>query len=147
MRTGKIISNILLTALCLAVAAPLLHAQDSIKYRVILIGDAGEIDPQQAAVITNASNNILSGKTTVIYLGDNVYPVGFGLPGSPEEEQSKQILRAQFTPMRAKGAPVYFIPGNHDWDRMGENGLAKGRCGGIVRCAMRQNNLSIPTSR
>jgi UDP-2,3-diacylglucosamine pyrophosphatase LpxH len=27
--------------------------------------------------------------------------------------------------MRSKGAPVYFIPGNHDWDRMGTDGLQK----------------------
>ena len=27
--------------------------------------------------------------------------------------------------MRSKGAPVYFIPGNHDWDKGGKNGLAK----------------------
>src|SRR5690606_22849918 len=33
--------------------------------------------------------------------------------------------RSQYGPMRATGAPVYFIPGNHDWDKSGEDGLAK----------------------
>jgi hypothetical protein len=27
--------------------------------------------------------------------------------------------------MRDAGAAVYFIPGNHDWDKSGPNGLAK----------------------
>ncbi len=111
----------LLGILLLAVAS----GQDSVMQRIIMIGDAGEIDPAQQAVIPAASNLILPGKTTVIYLGDNIYPRGMGLPGSTEESETKNILFSQYQPMRSKGAPVYFIPGNHDWDRMGRNGLAK----------------------
>src|SRR5712675_3612522 len=97
------------------------NAQDSILQRVILIGDAGEIDPAQQAVIPAASALVLENKTTVVYLGDNIYPHGMGLPGSREEQETKNILESQYKPMRSKGAPVYFIPGNHDWDRMGKN--------------------------
>ncbi|MFL9482661.1 BamA/TamA family outer membrane protein [Chitinophagaceae bacterium LWZ2-11] len=102
-------------------------AQDSttVVKRIIFIGDAGEQDPQQGNVIANAAARILEGKTTVVYLGDNVYPKGMGLPGSKEELQTQQILQSQYIPMRSKGAPVYFIPGNHDWDRMGPKGLQK----------------------
>jgi hypothetical protein len=98
---------------------------DTIYSRVILIGDAGEIDQQQSAVLRHAAGSILKGKTTVMYLGDNIYPKGMGLPGSKEEEQTKKILQSQYQPMRERGAPVYFIPGNHDWDKMGPDGLAK----------------------
>jgi hypothetical protein len=100
-------------------------AQDSIVRRVIFIGDAGEIDAQQSHVLTAAADKVLSGKTTVMFLGDNVYPKGMGLPGSREEAATQQILKAQFTPFREKNCPVYFIPGNHDWDRMGRRGLEK----------------------
>lgn len=124
MQAKNIKSKISMAAL-FVMATLSVYAQDSIKYRVIFIGDAGEINSQQNNVLTHAANNIIKGKTTVMYLGDNVYPHGFGLPGSPEEEQDKQILCNQFTPMRAKGAPTYFVPGNHDWDRMGKEGLAK----------------------
>ncbi|WP_353197150.1 BamA/TamA family outer membrane protein [Parapedobacter defluvii] len=101
------------------------HAQDSISRRIIFIGDAGEINHKQETIIPRAAELIIPGKTTAIFLGDNIYPKGMGLPGSPEEAETQQILRSQFEPMRARGAPVYFIPGNHDWDRMGKNGLAK----------------------
>ncbi|MES2775704.1 MAG: BamA/TamA family outer membrane protein [Bacteroidota bacterium] len=101
------------------------EAQDSIQYRVIFIGDAGEINPLQKNIIGLASNQIIAGKTSVVYLGDNIYPRGMGLPGSPEEATTKEILRSQFVPMRSKAAPVYFVPGNHDWDRSGPLGLAK----------------------
>lgn len=100
-------------------------AQDSVKYRVILIGDAGEMDMQQSAVLKHAAGSIIKNKTIVMYLGDNIYPTGMGLPGSKEEEQTKKILQSQYQPMRANGAPVYFVPGNHDWDKMGPQGLAK----------------------
>ncbi|SEK21496.1 Calcineurin-like phosphoesterase [Parapedobacter koreensis] len=106
------------------------HAQDSISHRIIFIGDAGEINHKQETVVPRAADLVIPGKTTAIFLGDNIYPKGMGLPGSKEEPETQAILRSQFVPMRAKGAPVYFIPGNHDWDRMGKQGLAKIRAQG-----------------
>ncbi|SFA40706.1 Surface antigen [Pedobacter suwonensis] len=100
-------------------------AQDDVKYRVILFGDAGEMNAAQMQDLKNAAKQILPQKTTVLYLGDNIYPTGMGLPGSVEEEETKKILRSQFEPMRKMGAAVYFIPGNHDWDKSGPKGLAK----------------------
>ena len=94
-------------------------AQDSISKRIIFIGDAGEIDKEQQAILPAASNLVLKDRTTVIYLGDNIYPKGMGLPGSRDEEETKLILQSQYKPMRSKGASVYFIPGNHDWDWQG----------------------------
>jgi hypothetical protein len=99
--------------------------QDSIVSRTILIGDAGEVDSAQVRVLRSAAAHVLSGKTTVLFLGDNVYPTGMALPGTPEEQHTQAILRSQFEPMRANDAKVYFLPGNHDWDRSGSAGLIK----------------------
>ncbi|BAV07798.1 Calcineurin-like phosphoesterase [Filimonas lacunae] len=117
--------NKLLPLLLFAFLGNRVHAQDSVQYRVIFIGDAGEMNAEQQKSLQHAANHIITGKTTVLYLGDNVYPHGMGLPGSKEETTSQQILQSQYLPMRAKGAPVYFVPGNHDWDKMGPKGLAK----------------------
>jgi hypothetical protein len=111
--------------LLLLLIATFTRGQDSLRYRVILIGDAGEMNPEQQKALQHAANHIVAGKTVVLYLGDNVYPHGMGLPGSKEETTTQQILQSQYQPMRAKGAPVYFIPGNHDWDKMGPLGLPK----------------------
>ncbi|QNL50504.1 metallophosphoesterase [Olivibacter sp. SDN3] len=102
-----------------------LRAQDSIAHRVIFVGDAGEINHQQETIIPMAAELSIPNKTTVLFLGDNIYPRGMGLEGAPEETDTQDILRSQYEPMRAKNIPVYFIPGNHDWDRMGKKGLAK----------------------
>lgn len=99
-------------------------AQDEIQHRIIFIGDAGEINPFQQIIEKIASEKILPSKTTVMYLGDNIYPNGMGLD-SISRQKTVQILQSQFVPMRAKNAKVYFIPGNHDWDRMGKLGLPK----------------------
>ncbi|WP_276480307.1 BamA/TamA family outer membrane protein [Paraflavitalea pollutisoli] len=114
-----------LYTLILFLSGSVAQAQDSIVHRVILIGDAGEISQEQQHVIPMAAEMVKKGKTTVMYLGDNIYPKGMGLPGSKEEESTQNILRSQFSPMRSNGAAVYFVPGNHDWDRMGSKGLAK----------------------
>ena len=80
---------ILLCTVCLA------HAQDSIVHRVILIGDAGEISKDQKHIIPLAAGMVIKGKTTVLYLGDNIYPSGMTLPGSKNEKAAQDILRSQ----------------------------------------------------
>jgi len=111
--------------LAISLLPVVLWAQTDIAQRIILIGDAGEINHKQSTVIPDAADKVLPGKTSVFFLGDNVYPRGMGIDGGPDEARGKEILRSQFVPMREKGAAVYFVPGNHDWDRMGKNGLAK----------------------
>ncbi|PIH03428.1 hypothetical protein CS542_02435 [Pedobacter sp. IW39] len=44
-------------------------AQDSLKYRVIFIGDAGEMNVAQRESLKNAAKHVIAGKTTVMYLG------------------------------------------------------------------------------
>ena len=101
------------------------RAQDTVLHRVILIGDAGEMDASQKIILQDAANKTIPGRTSTIFLGDNIYPRGIALPGHPDQQQTEAILRSQFAPLRQAGSPVYFIPGNHDWDRMGPDGLAK----------------------
>src|SRR4051812_13400492 len=101
------------------------QAQEAIITRTILIGDAGQLDSGQQQVIRSAAKQILKGKTTVLFLGDDVYPRGMALQGTADQEHTRDILKSQFEPMRAGGGKVYFLPGNHDWDRSGPQGLRK----------------------
>ncbi|WP_134088052.1 BamA/TamA family outer membrane protein [Olivibacter sp. XZL3] len=101
------------------------HTQEPlIRSRSIFIGDAGEVNASQSAVIAGAAEQVLKSKTTVFFLGDNIYPRGMSLSPS-EKGESEEILKAQFSPFRTKQVPVYFLPGNHDWDRSGKKGLEK----------------------
>jgi Calcineurin-like phosphoesterase/Omp85 superfamily domain len=100
-------------------------SQETVKYRVILIGDAGEMNSKQLESLKDAAKHVIKDKTTTLYLGDNIYPTGMALKGDKNIKETEQILRSQFEPMRANGAAVYFVPGNHDWDKSGPDGLAK----------------------
>ncbi len=103
-------------------ASSYVKAQDSIIQRVIFIGNAGEINSEQEASINSAITTIISQKTTVVFLGDNVLPNGFNLNSA---DNSKKILLSQYQGFRDKGVPVYFIPGDRDWDNRGPEGLEK----------------------
>ena len=47
------------------------------------------------------------------------------LDENERQSLNAQVLRSQFAQMRNKGASVYFLPGNYDWDKSGKLGLAK----------------------
>src|SRR5687768_873237 len=99
-------------------------AQDSIKYSILLIGDAGEINKDQKAVLNDAIKRASPGKTVALFLGDNIYRRGMALDGDDVAE-TQEILRSQYAPFRTAGLPVFFIPGNHDWDHSGGKGFEK----------------------
>ncbi len=101
------------------------QAQDSIKYSILLIGDAGEINPAQQSVIAAAVKNASPGKSIVVYLGDNIYSSGMGLNADDATKHTIDIFRSQYQPFRTAGIPVFFVPGNHDWDHSGVKGYEK----------------------
>ncbi|WP_018628435.1 BamA/TamA family outer membrane protein [Niabella aurantiaca] len=102
-----------------------IQSQDSIVSRLIFIGDAGEINMHQSDVIGTAAAQVIRDKTTVLFLGDNIYPSGMPLENEAKIRDAEKILRTQYEPVIRSGAKVFFVPGNHDWDRMGKLGYQK----------------------
>ena len=102
-------------------------ADGGIRHRILLFGDGGapSIDatlPDGELYKGDATLASLHGwaskaprKTTVIFLGDNIYEEG--LPERTDEgyEEAEKRLRAQLDVIQASGARAIFIPGNHDW--------------------------------
>src|SRR5436190_24389433 len=96
----------LLYTLLLLVFMQQAYSQDSVRYRVILIGDAGEISVEQKAVISDAVEKNIAGKTIALFLGDNIYSKGMELPGSESATTSQNIVRAQYEGLRASVVTV-----------------------------------------
>lgn len=101
-----------------------IYAQkDSVIQRIILIGDAGEqkngVHPEIEMIKKNFK---LDKKTTVLYLGDNVYPQGLPPITANNYAEKKQILDSQINIAAGTEAKVYFIAGNHDWMQGRQNG-------------------------
>lgn len=93
-------------------------AQDSIRYRIIFIGEGGKTNTAQQEIFQHAATNILKSKTTVFYLDDSKYLQGKVAAASKEARTSLNTIRLQYEPMRAKGADVYFISANQAWNKM-----------------------------
>ena len=89
---------------------------DSIEARIVLIGDGGTLNYGRQPVVDAARNLIpMNERTTVLYLGDNIY--GTGLPEDflPSYQQAKGVIDSQINLTKGSKAKMIFIPGNHDW--------------------------------
>ncbi len=100
--------------------------EEDLQYSIILIGDAGEHRPFSKSVFKMASDRIRrSGKNSaVIFLGDNIYPLGLPTKENPERSKMEGKLSPQLEVIRNSEGRGFIIPGNHDW--------AKGRKSGRI---------------
>jgi hypothetical protein len=114
----------------------------AVDHRLLLIGDAGDPDPDGEPVLRALTSEArrLPTRTTVVFLGDNVYetdmPEASGLEGTAVEEildeallnlyesrrDAERRLKQQVLVLRTSGARGIFVPGNHDWDQFGIGG-------------------------
>ena len=91
-------------------------AASEIAWTVILIGDGGEPRPGEPVLgtLTREAGRTPT-RTTVVFLGDNVYPVGMPDSSSPGRAEMELRLTRQLDALRASGARGFVLPGNHDW--------------------------------
>ena len=114
----------------------------AIDHRLLLIGDAGDADPagEPTLDMLEARVRLAPTRTTVVFLGDNVYETGMPDPSPIEGTAVEKVLdeallnlyesrraaerrvKMQVKTVRMRGARAIFIPGNHDWDQFGVGG-------------------------
>lgn len=115
----KISAVLILIAICFVAYSQ----EDTLQARLVLIGDAGDIKQGKHPVIDAVRETIKPDKkTTILYLGDNLYTTGL-----PDEQNSfydirRSVLDTQIAIANGTDAKVYFIPGNHDWDKGRKDG-------------------------
>ncbi|WP_047550669.1 metallophosphoesterase [Psychroserpens sp. Hel_I_66] len=94
-----------------------------------LVGDAGKSPQGGMSKALTAFNNHISGKDTkedfAIFLGDNIYPDGLPLEGTPGRREAENALNGQIKSVKDFKGEVVFIPGNHDWYAGGIDGLKR----------------------
>jgi hypothetical protein len=92
-------------------------------YELYLVGDAGESPTESSEVFSPMVKEMsANGKCGVVVLGDNIYPVGLRKKDHPERKQDEERIIAQLDLLKDVEADLFFIPGNHDWQRQGEKG-------------------------
>jgi hypothetical protein len=102
-------------------AAP---APGEILTRLILLGDAGDprlvpgpggpVADEPVLRLARHWAAELPARTTVVFLGDNIYNDGMPAAG-PRADSARVRLGAQLEVVAGSGARGVFIPGNHDW--------------------------------
>ncbi len=102
-------------------------SEKELVHTVFLIGDAGRLDSKY-----NHTNFVLESvrkelknstkETSLVFLGDNVYPNGLPSKDNKTRALKEKILDAQLDLARYVNGDTYFIAGNHDW----KNGKKKG---------------------
>jgi hypothetical protein len=125
---GVLLTLVLLLVSACTTVTPFVHLElktlepvrGQFRYRLILVGDAGEPKvPEPVLDTVEAWAREQPDRTTVVFLGDNVYPRGL-VP--KHAARAKEILVRQLE-VKDSGATVVFVPGNHDWDHSGRDGL------------------------
>ncbi len=98
----------------------------NVKHIVYLIGDAGHPFEDAGAVFNLLKKQVESDakKSTVVFLGDNIYPGGMPDKGEKGRKEAEAILDEQLAFLEKLNIDLYFIPGNHDWDRGGKDGIS-----------------------
>jgi hypothetical protein len=95
-----------------------------VEHTLYLIGDCGEptIKDEPIGEVMRKMVEKSGKNTTVVYLGDNVYPFGLPAEGNPGRERGERILNTQVDWIKGTEAKGIFIPGNHDWQHWNRNG-------------------------
>ncbi|WP_343695111.1 metallophosphoesterase [Flavobacterium sp.] len=97
------------------------NATDTIKiaHTFYLVGDAGnadEVQAQQTLELLHQKLKKASKKSTLLFLGDNIYPKGFpGDKNSEDKALAETKLTNQLKIAEGFKGKTVFIPGNHDW--------------------------------
>lgn len=97
------------------------NATDTTKiaHTFYLIGDAGNAEEekaQQTLALLESQLKKASENSTLLFLGDNIYPKGFPNAGSPDEQALAETkLTNQLKLSKNFKGKTIVIPGNHDW--------------------------------
>jgi hypothetical protein len=117
----------------------------SVKYSIYLIGDAGQatkdgIEPTfkllQSMLYTRIDT--VTGPDgqptvtyqsdpngTIVFMGDNIYYKGLPDENDNDRKEMERRLKAQLDVVKYYKGNKFFVPGNHDWDEQGKDGLEK----------------------
>lgn len=87
--------------------------EDTLHYRILLLGDGGQPKPDEPVLKTLQTwAQKAHEKTTIIFLGDNMYPDGMT---EQKQHEASMKLGPQIEVIKSANTHGMFIPGNHDW--------------------------------
>lgn len=103
---------------------------ESPQRTLFLVGDAGQLDDElngQNFVLSTVERHLrrTQAPTDLVFLGDNIYPLGLPSKKNEERQLSESILESQLKLAQSVNGNTYFIAGNHDWKKGKKGGLKR----------------------
>lgn len=98
----------------------------TLAYRTYLLGDAGNAQEGKPPPVLKYLQKELANapkESSLVFLGDNIYPSGLPEPGDETRPLAEYRLDAQTNALKNYAGDVIFLPGNHDWYKYGIEGL------------------------
>ncbi|MEO8768680.1 MAG: metallophosphoesterase [Ferruginibacter sp.] len=98
---------------------------DNSRFNIYFIGDAGK--ESTSGNTLDILKNYLDkegSNSAVVFLGDNIYPVGLPDSNDKGRKDAEEAIKSQMDILKAYKGKIVFIPGNHDWRQGKPNGLA-----------------------
>jgi len=101
--------------------------ESKVLHSLYLVGDGGGVEMNESTGLLRYLKTELDGKTeaTILFLGDNLYPVGVPPKGTKNYDLSIYRLQVQLDVLENFPGRIVFIPGNHDWYKYGPEGLLR----------------------
>ena len=101
-----------------------------LTHSIFLIGDAGgsqkNKEPLPALQLLEQHLKKAPEQSSVVFLGDNIYPNGFASKIEAAERTTDEFkLNAQLKTIEDYPGNVFFVAGNHDWYKHGLDGLKR----------------------
>ncbi len=115
--------TVLIALLLSCSSSPVLETQPapeprpgSVETSLYLIGDAGLPQPgDQVLTALRHDVSLNPERSTVVFLGDNIYPEGMPDSADPDRGEMERRLQEQIDAVVDAGGRAVFVPGNHDW--------------------------------
>ena len=101
---------------------------EEIEHTFYLIGDAGYLpDGLQSKALKALESELkyADANSTLLFLGDNIYPKGMPEKGDESRNNAEQNINEQLKIVSQYKGQTIFIPGNHDWYTNGLEGLER----------------------
>ncbi|MDZ7694784.1 MAG: metallophosphoesterase [Balneolaceae bacterium] len=122
--------------------------ESDLFYSLFLVGDAGGIGtdtPNPVLQLLQSKAAEAGEQSTILFLGDNIYPAGLPAKEAKGRKQAESRLLAQLQTVKDHPGQVYFIPGNHDWNDSKAGGLeAVNRQEEFVEMYLDRGNTFLP---
>ncbi|UOQ51559.1 metallophosphoesterase [Hymenobacter cellulosivorans] len=91
-----------------------------LRHRLALVGDLGAVATDGQDPVLNLLQHWLGeagAESSVVLLGDNVYPTGIPAPTHPGRAAAEKRLNTQLDAFQQYAGRVIFLSGNHDWNK------------------------------